>query len=408
MNVDASNTEKPKEKGLFWIPNSLRFVCEAVEKGCSASGPYSVNSELLLLMKTLSYIERSCIANYFCKLPWNLGSVKVLGILNQLRILTAAEYILSQTDDEHVQLVLNDLLETEFDLMANLVITGHYDLMVGSKISEYVAESIRRLLDDLVNDPKLNNFDYMHALNHSVPKEIYYKFLTSHLKIIVSMNKRSTKVAFASFSDWMKHNFDDYVLVSNFYQKAVAGNDLEVLKTLLIISTGENFVGWKNYLILLGLIAKHSSTECFSYIKKFIKDRLKLVAETGSKEIMAHLLLSIRTVLMFHDDKTETYDKWYKLHIGDMKFVFNATEFKAVISVLTDLVPYEVDEEYLEVHVKTSISPPVMCSQLCRDYKLLCRTRISDAADCSILLDNDDDLFTEAFAEISWEKSKAN
>ncbi|XP_055916344.1 uncharacterized protein LOC129949112, partial [Eupeodes corollae] len=393
---NTNDVSKSKQKGLFYIPNSLKFVCEVIDRECAAAGPYSVNSELLLLLESLNYLEKACIANYFCKLPWNVASVKVLASLNQLRILTSSEYILNQTDDEHVQLVLNDFLETEFNLMANLIITAHYDLMVGSKISEYIDESIRRLIADLENDPKLNNFDYMFALNNYLPKELYSKFLVSHLKIIISMHKRSTKIAFASFSDWMKNDLDDCILLSNFYKKAIVGNDLEVVKSLLAISTGENFLGWKNYLILLGLVTKNSTIECYSYTKRFLKDRLKIVPETESKEVMAHLLLSIRTVLMFQSDKMETYAKWYKQYIGDMKFVFNVTEFKTIISVLTDLVPYEMDEEYLEVHVRTSISPPAMCSQLCRDYKLLCQTRMSDAGDCSRLLDNDDEILSDA------------
>ncbi|TMW40919.1 hypothetical protein DOY81_014001, partial [Sarcophaga bullata] len=45
------------------------------------------------ILKTLNAMERSLVAKYYCKLPWDIGSLRVLGILQELRILTATEYI---------------------------------------------------------------------------------------------------------------------------------------------------------------------------------------------------------------------------------------------------------------------------------------------------------------------------
>ncbi|TMW43279.1 hypothetical protein DOY81_011642, partial [Sarcophaga bullata] len=47
--------------------------------------------QLKEILKTLNAMERSLVAKYYCKLPWNIGSLRVLGILQELRILTATE-----------------------------------------------------------------------------------------------------------------------------------------------------------------------------------------------------------------------------------------------------------------------------------------------------------------------------
>lgn len=67
---------------------------------------------------------------------------------------------------------------------------------------------------------------------------------------------------------------------------------------------------------------------------------------------MLHLLLSVRaaTAITMDIDKNITaYADWYKRNISDMKFVLKVEEFKAIIDILEQCIPYESLEDYLEV-----------------------------------------------------------
>lgn len=71
---------------------------------------------------------------------------------------------------------------------------------------------------------------------------------------------------------------------------------------------------------------------------------------------MLHLLLSVRAATattMDIDQNITAYGNWYKQNISDMKFVFKVEEFKSIVDLLDQCIPYEDVEDYLEVILTT-------------------------------------------------------
>jgi hypothetical protein len=54
------------------------------------------------------------------QMEWNIGSAKVYRMLQELGVIQMSNYILRQ-DNESIQNILNDLLEVEHELLANLI-----------------------------------------------------------------------------------------------------------------------------------------------------------------------------------------------------------------------------------------------------------------------------------------------
>lgn len=95
-----------------------------------------------------------------------MGSAKVLAWLQQARILSATEYIFFKhtEDEEGAQLILNDMLEMEFSLLADLCRNFDCANATSVKIIEILTEAMHRLCRDLCEDPALVQVNYVEAV----------------------------------------------------------------------------------------------------------------------------------------------------------------------------------------------------------------------------------------------------
>lgn len=109
----------------YEVNESLRVIFQAIEDRCSRPILFD-GFELKLLFQNLSPLEQLLAARHFCKLPWNIGSLRVLAVLQSSNVLTASNYILSLSNDDDIQLILNDFLEAEFELLKELYTVAYY------------------------------------------------------------------------------------------------------------------------------------------------------------------------------------------------------------------------------------------------------------------------------------------
>nr|XP_014100512.1 uncharacterized protein LOC106625215 [Bactrocera oleae] len=363
----------------YEVNESLRVVFQAIKERCSRPVLFD-GFELKVLLQNLSPLEQLLAARYFCKLPWNVGSLRVLAVLQSANVLTASNYLLRLENDEEVQLILNDFLEAEFELLKELYTVAYYDSSNAIRLNDCLDECLSRLYADLMEKPQLNDLTYINGITKHMPTDFTLSLMQRHIRAALDLHKSNAKTAFGNFSNWINEGVDEIQFTKELYEKLFRHSEQEAISYLFKLSCLEHFSQWKFYLILLQTISSKCSEENSAFIRKYLKTRLSQIAALPKRESMLHLLLSVRaaTAITMDIDKNITaYADWYKRNISDMKFVLKVEEFKAIIDILEQCIPYESLEDYLEIHATFSISPPVHCGKIVQSYKSKCKMHLT-------------------------------
>ncbi|XP_034101980.1 uncharacterized protein LOC117566547 [Drosophila albomicans] len=373
------------------ISNSFGLTCKVLSKQCDSP---QINSwatySLLELLKCLNAKEKLLLTKYFCQLPLSVGSFRVLRQLQQLRILTATEYICSILDEEQLQLILIEFLESEHDLLANLFIAAHYDSLNTIKLNNMLDTALRHLFGALANNPKISNLNYMEPLSKSLPADVLINVcLEMHLSILLELHEvEDVSMAFKLFSTWINEGVDELTFVKSLTGKLLVRHQKEMLNFLFKMSATSNFKHWKYYLIAVQSIASLNNTETISFAKKYLKSRLLHVASLGCQLSMLHLLLTARAVAattLNIQQNLDNYAQWYKQYIGEMSYGLSNEQFQIVLNLLDDSVHYELEIDYLEIHAAIAISPG---GKLVQAYKTKCKSHLARLKAASKQKDN--------------------
>ncbi|XP_039502245.1 uncharacterized protein LOC120458605 isoform X2 [Drosophila santomea] len=357
------------------IGNSFGFVCRIIEKQCGIQQLGSLEKyEFAELLKILNGTEKFLASKFFCQLPANVGSFRVLRQLQELRILTATEYIFSKEHSDQLQVDLIIFLESEFELLANVFLSAAYDVDSAMKLTLILTTALGNLYSGLVGNPKICSLEYVEFLRKTLPDEALNVCVSMHLGTLLDLH-RSENVgeAFASFSAWINEGVDELTFVKHLCDKLFVGHHEAALQYLFKQSNTDNFNQWKFYLILVQSIASAANPETTTYIKKYLKNRLLQTASMASMQSLLHLLLTARAAsasTMNVQMNLDNYAKWYKQNIGEMTYILGPEKFQAVLRLLEESLPYEKELQYLEIHVSIAISPG---GRLVQAYKTKCR-----------------------------------
>lgn len=101
---------------------------------------------------------------------WDVGSVIIMKFLQKSNVLSITDlisYIYNQ-DPAHAQLVLSDLLETEFILLADLLKHINSTDPIGISICDILNEGIKRLCCDVIENPTILMKNYLDELTYLV------------------------------------------------------------------------------------------------------------------------------------------------------------------------------------------------------------------------------------------------
>uniref|UniRef100_A0A1I8PI04 Fanconi anaemia group A protein N-terminal domain-containing protein n=1 Tax=Stomoxys calcitrans TaxID=35570 RepID=A0A1I8PI04_STOCA len=362
----------------YEIGPSLKLICNilksSTEQNCKGQ-----RFEITQLLKTLNASEKFLVARYFCKLPWNIGSLYILSQLHELRILTASEYILSCDDSPEVQLILNDFLESQYDLITNLFVNSTMDSGNSIRINVILDECLENLFKDLVAKPELNDMAYLKHIHETTTGEILVKIIHKHLGIILKLQQSTATAAFSNFSSWINEGVDELKFPKDLYEKLLQGNIEDSLHYLLKQSSSEAFRDWKYYLIMLQTVCSGNAEKSGPIIRKYLNTRIKHCASVPCKRMMLHILLTARAASATTMDiakNLNNYGDWYKNNIGEMKFFLKAEEFQNILDLLNQSLAYEAEVDYLEIHAAIAISPPILCGKLVQAYKSKCKQRL--------------------------------
>nr|XP_016928000.1 uncharacterized protein LOC108008630 [Drosophila suzukii] len=361
------------------IGNSFGFICRTIQKQCGIQQIASYEKdEFRELLKILNGKERFLAARFFCQLQANVGSFRVLLQLQELRILTATQYILSKENSDELQVDMIIFLNSEFELLANIFLAAAYDSESSLRLTSIVTSALTHLYSGLVSNPKISNLGYVEPLCKAIPNNALSVCINMHLNTLLELHRaENIKEAFASFSTWINEGVDELTFVKHLCDKLFVGHHQEVLQYLFKQSNSESFRQWKFFLILVQSIASAASPETTTYIKKYLKNRLLQTASNGSLKSLLHLLLTARAAsasTMDVQKNLDNYAKWYKQNIGEMTYILGTEKFQTTLGLLEESLEYEKEIEYLEIHVLIAISPG---GRLVQAFKTKCRAHLS-------------------------------
>ncbi|XP_017120048.1 uncharacterized protein LOC108141292 [Drosophila elegans] len=361
------------------IGNSFGFVCRTMERHCGMQQLASYEKyEFVQLLKILNAKEKMLAARFFCQLPANVGSFRVLLQLQELRILTATQYILRKEHSDQLQVDLIIFLESEFELLANVFLSAAYNADFAMRLTLILTTALGHLYSGLVSNPKISSLGYLEPLCKALPDDALCVCMNMHLNTLLELHRtESINEAFSNFSAWINEGVDELTFVKHLCDRLFVGHQQEALQYLFKQSNSENFRQWKFYLILVQSIASGASPESTVYIKKYLKNRLLQTASTGCLTSLLHLLLTARAATASTMDiqkNLDNYAKWYKQNIGEMTYILGTEKFQVILGLLEEALPYEKELQYLEIHVSIAISPG---GRLVQAYKTKCRAQVS-------------------------------
>lgn len=358
--------------------------------GQAADAGEILNCKHERLLVNLSSEEKACIARACIDWDWNVGSIRLLRYLQMAHILTMSQYIVwvHNKNAEEAQLILNDLFEMEFSLLADLVQHMNSTNQTSIQIGDILQEGFRRLCADLCGNPALLSQNYLDALVPLVPDESMDFLKSIHLKLFLTESSKSTtEDAVRQQKRWTdQFDVEPKSSFNLFLDSITAGHSdhCKFFQNLLQYSQEDDFKFWRFYLAFLRCVARRASDEYFavadhlkSMVKLFFKDAFQAFLTSRDTRKLHALMLNARQICGTNEEIIGTYAAWYKNTIGEMKYLIKNDEFVFVMETLIDMVRLENDLDILRTHINTYIPAPPLCNECVLNYVQMCKSRLS-------------------------------
>uniref|UniRef100_A0A8D8G0N9 (northern house mosquito) hypothetical protein n=1 Tax=Culex pipiens TaxID=7175 RepID=A0A8D8G0N9_CULPI len=386
------------------IRNILQETAERIEK---LHVPYE--NEFKIQIQHLSLKEKSLLQEYLYAHEWNLGSARVLSMFKKARIVSISEYVLRLHSKDAIQQVMNDLLEAEPILLAELIGNSSLDSELFTSLKDILHESFSTVLDDLLENPSVIPFNYLEQLEPHLTDQEIERVRLQHLQLLLRKDCTCTlQEAIGRQEQWRLAANRNHGTVLGQMMRTVVQDTVCSFDTLL--GAGEKLdanVSWKHYLTLLGIVAKAATSEYVNVlrVKGAVKNMFNKILADGRFETLLLLMVTSREICATDESILGSYTSWYKYIIGEMTYRVDKAQFIAVMGLMNKLVPLEGSVEILKVHASVSISFPSLCMEHVVTFKNLCKSRIIkiEEAKCrqegvqpldpdiSIVIDSDDD-----------------
>lgn len=341
------------------------------------------------MLANLAPFEKEYIAKECIDWDWNVGSIRLLRSLQTTHILTMSEFIVRahSKNPEEAQLILNDLLEMEFILLADLVRHMNSTNPMSIQITDILQEGFKRLCVDLCGNPALLSQNYLDALGPLVSEEPIEALKNIHLKLFLNESSQcSVEEAVRQQKQWNDViELDSKSALNSIIASIVAGHSdsCKFFQTLLEYSQMDKFNCWKFYLMFLRSVARGASDEYFGVaddlklmLRQFCKNEFHDFLITRDHRKFHVMMLNARQICTTNEEIIGTYAAWYKSTIGEMKYLIKNDEFKFTMEALTNMVEMENDPCILRTHINTYIPAPPLCNESVLNYVQICKSRL--------------------------------
>ncbi|XP_053674425.1 uncharacterized protein LOC128724728 [Anopheles nili] len=342
-------------------------------------------------LKHLGYKEKDIVKEAFLRLDWNLGSARILCLLQESNILTASELILSLDSTERIQQVMNDLLETEYSLLCHIIKFAYQDNGLSQTLMKVLQDSFRALIADLKDDPNVIPRNYLQPIRMQLLPNENEWLKNEHLRLVLTTEEPfDLDEAIGRQEQWREemHKVTESILGGLIVE--LIDNKAQVIGLLREYVQKSHPFSIKYALYLLNAMSKDTKESEDKLLKEFHKDVFRWVVDTGLMSQLQLLLLFARETCSSNCITMGTYSAWYKQTIGAMTYSVKKDQFIRTMEMLTALLPLETNLDVLDVHSTIAISAPAKCNEYVLNYKQLCRAHIAQLKPPDCIVDLDD------------------
>lgn len=171
-------------------------------------------------------------------------------------------------------MILNDLLETDFVLLADLC--RHFDCKneTSGKIVELLSDVFRRLCKDLCENPSLLQVNYLNSLESFLLVDQLNSVKKMNLKVFLEhSHQTSIKEALQKRHVWNQEEDDSpNTVLAELFKTMVRQNENNFLVDILKFSKLDNFKCWRYYLMFLKHVCRINNSD---YVINDMKLRAK-------------------------------------------------------------------------------------------------------------------------------------
>ncbi|XP_058838462.1 uncharacterized protein LOC131694096 [Topomyia yanbarensis] len=383
------------------IKTILRETADRIE---NLYVPYE--DEYRVRIKYLNWKEKDILRKFLMEHDWNLGSAKVLAMLKNAGIITASEYVLCNAHSKDTtQQVMNDLLETEHTLLAELFTNSILDISISTSLKEVLQDSLSSALDDLIEKPNVIPCNYLKRLGSHLQTSELTMLRIQHMQLLLGKDcSVSIEEAFGFQQYWRSEINERKDTILGQLMMEIVQDKINAIETLFAaVKTLKRTISWKYFLQLLHLlsIAIGEDKEEIFRLKVITKELFNKVIQDSNFEQFLLLILTAREICAANANILGEYSNWYKTVLGEMSYRISKPQFILVMEMMTKLISFESSLECLRVHVTISISSPPKCMDLVVTYKQLCRAQLvklenqteeqpGQEHEISIVIDDDD------------------
>lgn len=236
-------------------------------------------SELINSLQKLPSLERKYIRQRITKnsqSDWNVGSANIFSILQESKVLDFEEFICTVDDAETIQLILNDVLESNFQLLANLVKHLDHNNANSMKVATNLHTAFRRLIEDILHNTDIVKTNHLFELKALLSTESLDAVRLLHFNIFLECNNNSSscisvKNALGQQKQW-NESFPAKTMIESLMQDILT-DQMVYLPKLFDAVTSPEFTGWEYYLHFIRFISVTKSADIL--IRKFLKETVQ-------------------------------------------------------------------------------------------------------------------------------------
>lgn len=275
---------------------------------------------------------------------------------------------------------MNDLLEVEHLLLADLVSNSLLDTESSTTLKAVLHESFNSALDDLIADPDVVPCNYLEKLKAHLSDSELNRVRLQHLQLLLTKESNCTlDVAIGLQTQWRSECRQRCsTSLGRIMNEIVVTDQGNAIQTLFSMARAGS-VSWKHFLWLLHLVmmAIGGNKVEIVRVKGIMKDLFRQIVDSGDFQIFMILVITAREICASNEEVLGSYSGWYKSTIGEMSYRIKKEQFIRVVELLTRMVGLEKDPEMLKVHINISVSIPPKCMELIVAYKQLCRAQLA-------------------------------
>ena len=180
----------------------------------------------------------------------------MFGILKPLHLANITDYLLELSDTNKVFYVLNDLLESDFSLISEII----SDDSATEILHEPLSLCYRSFINDAINNPesiKINFLEHIpDYLNQKQMQKVKFEILDV---ILAAQEDEMLEMVIRQQKDWNSTYQEDKMIIK--ILKTIVDSPLSTLEHLLVKTNSSSFNGWIFFLQTLKLILESDLLE---------------------------------------------------------------------------------------------------------------------------------------------------